>query len=184
MRDLCKHLLNFESCLTYWNNFILSRIKKLEEESRNFTFMDGSFFTELPHYAYLDRIYDFTQSGIIPALPVIEEKIVLDNGSLFIPRCIFSTREEQKRMIFDFLQDDPHNKLTVYFENDRADCNSNYTLKKLGYDIFMKGSDEPFVGVLGKEKYSNSNSFKQDISRIFCTAYNGEAFINWESRNI
>jgi len=183
MRTLTKHPIEFDIGMSYWTDFLVPSIQMLEDDSSGFDFKRGSFYTELPENAYLDRINDFNLSGIIPAKPLEDEKIELSNGEIYIPRCIFSTREEMKRLIYEYLQMNLQNKLHIYFKDEIAEFNSSHTIKEIAYGICMTRPGEQFVGIFSHQENTFAPLFQQQISRIICTAYNGEAFINWESCN-
>lgn len=180
LRTLIKYSLEWDRGVSYWSSFLIPSIESLGHDSTDFDFSLGSFYTELPGNARLDRLNDFTLSGIIPSTPLFDEEKVLSNDDVYAPRCIFSTREEMKRSIYEYLQSDTCNRVHVYFENKIEEFNSSYTIKEIAFEICMTRPGEPFIAVFSCQHKCDIPIFKQKITRIICTAYNGEAFINWE----
>jgi len=141
----------------------------------------GDFFTELPRNAYLDRIYDFEWSGIIPADEILEEKQVLQNGDVYIPKCIYTTKGELKKFMMNFLNLGRSHKCYIYDweKKHRSVCTCAKDLRSNEFN--MKTSDL----LIFLHTKSIADEYNKNIMTGFdmCIfpAYDGEAWIFWKN---
>lgn len=184
IRTLKQVPLDFDEAFSYILQGITENFPSLEHLFEKFAFKEGSFYTRFPNNAYLDRLYDFNLSGIIPPEEVIEKKRLLSTGEIYIPKCIFTTKRELKHFIFDYLKNNKFHYCFLLSEDKNIHLNENSTLRDIS-NFFLKSNPYAFAIYLMYKNNQESQiddleKILNDIEYLIFSAYNGEAELFWE----
>jgi hypothetical protein len=181
MRQLIKYDLDFENAHRYFKTYFLNHISDSEQVLKQFNLDNGHFYTLLPKIAYIDRLYDFDLSGILPAENLLEEKQTLPNGEIYIPRCVFSTVAELKSVLFEYVEQDKSNQVMMLSKNETEYLNFKIPSKSIKKLISNFIEREFYLICL----FKNLDIRKRDrilagTHMFFFPAYDEEAFLVWK----
>ncbi len=184
MRKLHRYILDFERAFKYLQVEINESLSKHSGFLKSNFWNEGVFYTELPKNAYIDRIYDFDLSGILPAEDLIEEKQILPDGEIYIPKCIFTTKQELKKFIHEFLKESEQHRCFFWRDNKKKMLTNASTLQDISKNLFIIEPRQPFV--LLKSDQTKDESHDDDFYNFeyfIFPAYNGEACIFWTKKS-
>ena len=181
MRQLKKYDLDFEKAHGYFKAYVLNHISHSGEIFKKFNLDNGHFYTLLPKIAYIDRLYDFDLSGILPAENLLEEKQTLPNGDIYIPRCVFSTVAELKSVLLEYLEQDESHQIMMLSQDETEYLNFKMPSKSIKKVISYFTERKLYLICL----FKNLDIRKRDrilagTHMFFFPAYDEEAFLVWK----
>lgn len=210
MKGIKKHSLDFNKTISYFVDHISNERMLSKRIIETIDFHQGIFFTLLPFNAELDRLYEFSYGGIIPAIPYGTELYDIKGcQEAFHPQKVVTMDHALSAFIATYAKLKPQNCAIVEnFMLEPNDFHANiknvimvniknevyYFLNKKNstdqiYETIIKSSQVwHFLAVLTMMEGMVPISFNhKDIDQIcnnskfvVASAYDGESYILWE----